>query len=35
MLHDELFRNTGDEEAQDLEDNSVMHPFNIVEQNIR
>ena len=29
MLHDELFRNTGDEEVHELEDNGVRNWFNI------
>lgn len=37
MLHDELFRNTGDEEVHDLEENNVsfLSYLCLVEQNIR
>jgi hypothetical protein len=35
MLHDELFRNTGDEEVHELEDNGVLFILNLVKQNFR
>lgn len=35
MLHDELFRNAGEEEPHDLDDQSVSIPFIVEWENSR